>query len=321
MLSARLPLALDLGLVTGPVTLWGAGDDVDPSGLPGPVEVVQTHQPAHGRLVAAGRNVELFPRQAPATLVIALPRERGLARDRIARAVAMDPDLVLVDGQKTDGIDGILKACRARGRVVEVVSKAHGKLFALEGGDFADWTAEPARNADGYLTAPGTFSADGIDPGSALLAAGLPPLSGRVLDLGAGWGYLAERVLTSAAVTECHLVEADHAALACAQVNVTDGRARFHWADATAFDPGQAVDHVVANPPFHRGRKGAPELGRAFLAAAARALQPRGTLWLVANRHLPYERTLDDLFSEVEDRAGTPAYKLTRAARPRRRRR
>jgi 16S rRNA (guanine1207-N2)-methyltransferase len=171
------------------------------------------------------------------------------------------------------------------------------------------------------MTAVGLFSADGADPASVALATALPrQLSGRVADLGAGWGYLSRAVLAHPGVTELHLVEADHTALGLARDALgQDPRARFHWADATTFATVTGLDAVVSNPPFHRGRAADPGLGRAFIAAAARLLAPSGTLYLVANRHLPYEAALSAAFAEVADLVpgtDTPAYKLYRAARP-----
>ena len=47
----------------------------------------------------------------------------------------------------------------------------------------------------------GIFSADHIDPGSALLAEHLPKnLRGRVADLGAGWGFLSRAALETLAI-------------------------------------------------------------------------------------------------------------------------
>jgi 16S rRNA (guanine1207-N2)-methyltransferase len=74
---------------------------------------------------------------------------------------------------------------------------------------------------------------------------------------------------------------------------------------------------VVCNPPFHSARAADPALGAAFIAAAARLLAPRGTLWLVANRHLPYERALDAQFAEVRPLGEEAGYKLVAAGRPR----
>jgi 16S rRNA (guanine1207-N2)-methyltransferase len=47
-------------------------------------------------------------------------------------------------------------------------------------------------------------------------------------------------------------------------------------------------------------------------------LHPGGTLWLVANRHLPYAAVLSECFREVEETGADPGFRLTRAARPRR---
>jgi 16S rRNA (guanine1207-N2)-methyltransferase len=67
------------------------------------------------------------------------------------------------------------------------------------------------------------------------------------------------------------------------------------------------------NPPFHVGRSDAPELGRAFIAAAARALRPGGRLWLVANRHLPYEAALAGAFAFVNVLADAQGFKVITA--------
>jgi 16S rRNA (guanine1207-N2)-methyltransferase len=70
------------------------------------------------------------------------------------------------------------------------------------------------------------------------------------------------------------------------------------------------------NPPFHAGRAADPGLGRAMIEAAARALSPQGQLWLVANRHLPYEAALAELFRQVEEIGGDGGFKLLRAGLP-----
>jgi 16S rRNA (guanine1207-N2)-methyltransferase len=46
-------------------------------------------------------------------------------------------------------------------------------------------------------------------------------------------------------------------------------------------------------------------------------LNPGGQLWLVANRHLPYETTLRERFVKVEEMSGDSAFKVFHAVRPR----
>ena len=46
-------------------------------------------------------------------------------------------------------------------------------------------------------------------------------------------------------------------------------------------------------------------------------LSPSGSLWLVANRHLPYEGALAAAFAEVREIAATPSFRVWQASRPR----
>ena len=328
MRSARIALALDARALvlpeTGEIAVLSpqAGDDL--SALPKDrVRVIQGFWPDHDAFARAGYAMAITVGGPYAAAVVCLPRAKAEARAMIAAAAAavVPGGPVIIDGQKTDGVDGLLRECRARGAVSDPVNKAHGKLFwfAADPVRFADWAAPVGglQVAGGFVTVPGVFSADGIDPGSLALGKALATkLGGRVADFGAGWGYLSAEILKRDGVKELHLIEADHAALAAAQVNITDPRARFHWADVTRFKPVQKFETVVMNPPFHVGRTADPALGAAFIRAAAAMLVPSGVLWMVANRHLPYERVIAEAFREVEDLPAPPGYKLTRASRP-----
>lgn len=303
-------------LPQGPVAVFHPPVDHDLSALPRDnAVVVQGFRPDHDGWAARGYQVAVTAPDAFDSSVIVVPRAKDQARALIAEAAQHGP--VIVDGLKTHGVESLLKELRKRGDVSAPISKAHGKAFAvsLPAGAVDDWKAQP-RCVDGWHTAPGLFSADGPDPGSVALAEALPTkLPGRVADLGAGWGYLARAVLDRAGVSEIALVEAEHTALDAARLNVTDPRATFHWADARHWT-SPALDHVVMNPPFHSGRQADPGLGRAFISAAAKLLKSSGSLWMVANRHLPYETTLTQAFRDVTELPGSGAFKLYRATGP-----
>lgn len=165
-------------------------------------------------------------------------------------------------------------------------------------------------------TQPGIFSWDRLDPGTALLLANLPALKGRGADFGCGLGILSRAVIGSDAVTAMTLVEIDRRAVEMARRNVADPRATIHWADVRA--PGvvpDALDFVVTNPPFHEGGAEDPSLGRAFIARASEVLRPGGTLWLVANAHLPYEAALRAAFRTVTVAAQANGYRVYEARR------
>jgi 16S rRNA (guanine1207-N2)-methyltransferase len=325
MRSSRLDMALETGAFrlpeTGSIGVYGprVGDDLQ--ALPKDrVEVVTGFRPDYDAFALQGYRVRHDGKATYSAAVVCLPRAKAEARAMLAQAASevSEGGVIVVDGQKTDGIDAALKDLRARTPVSDPLSKAHGKLFSFAAsGVLADWASSPRIIAGGLQTLPGVFSADGPDAGSALLAAALPEkLGARVADLGAGWGYLAAAILARPGVRSLDLVEADHAALTCARINITDPRARFFWADARSFRPDHLMDAVVMNPPFHTGRTADLALGMAFLRSARQMLAPSGVLWLVANRTLPYDPLLKTLFRDVQDLGGTATFRLTRASLP-----
>lgn len=325
----RLSIALEdalFSLPAGPIAVFGATQRNELSAFDrAQVHLICGFVPDVAHFTNLGFAVHQAAPQAADLAVVFLPRAKVLAKGMIAAANATGAGMIVVDGQKTDGIDSILKDLRARTTVRAVMSKAHGKLLVVEAApSLGDWALPeaPTEVAPGFVTLPGVFSADGIDPASRVLAAALPAkLGGAVVDLGAGWGYLGAQILTRDGVKSLDMVEADFAALSCARLNVLDPRARFHWADATTWKANARIDTVVMNPPFHVGRAADPDLGRAFISAAAALLAPSGYLWMVANRHLPYETTAAQLFAEVEEVAGDNRFKVIKAARPIRARR
>lgn len=330
-MSLRLSLALETGGCVlpdaGRIAVFAPCAGLDLSVLPKDrVVILQPLRPDHDSYLTAGYTClpGLSALPAPerfAAAVVFVPRAKAEARLLLAEAEAVTEGPVLVDGGKTDGIDSILKALRKLSDISTPISKAHGKIFWFQGGNntLADWAPAASTEVDGFVTAPGVFSADGIDPASALLVKTLPQKLGSVVaDLGAGWGYLSSQILMRDGVKEVHLVEADHVALDCARGNVTDSRAQFHWADARSWKAPTQVNTVVMNPPFHSGRSAEPELGQAFIASAANMLVASGHLWMVANRHLPYETLLGQRFAAVNEVAGDNRFKVLHAQRPRR---
>ena len=190
----------------------------------------------------------------------------------------------------------------------------------------AQWAALDAVRpvVDGrFLSRPGVFAWDRIDPASALLAAHLPgDLAGRAADLGAGYGYLSAELLARCpGIVALDVYEAEARALELARANLAGLAPRVaidcHWHDVTTGLPHR-YDVIVSNPPFHgQGRAERPDLGRRFIAVAAQSLRPGGRLWLVANRHLPYEAALGAHFGSVRTVAQQGGFKVVEAVRAR----
>ncbi len=286
---------------------------------------MQGFRPDVDRLVARGFDVVQSPDGLFDQALVHIGKSRAGNFGHIATALAhLGPGgMLMIDGQKDLGVETILKQMRQRFDIKGVLSKAHGKLIWLRRPDIlpdnvADWALAPVQTPSGYKTAPDGFSAAGPDRGSEILVALCPAPKGCVADFGAGWGYIAAEILAeNPDITHLDLYEAHHGMLDLARQNIPDARAGFYWADITHLQTDERYDMILCNPPFHTGRQADPDLGRAFIAAAARNLKSGGRFIMVANRHLPYEDSLKMHFATGRLLGELDGYKLYEAAKPR----
>lgn len=274
---------------------------------------------------------ETFP-----LVLLLVPRQRDEARAALALALrrTQPGGTMVAAAGNNEGARAHEADLRRLCGTVHSLSKYHGRVFwsepregAIDRALLEQWLEldAPRPIADGrFLSRPGVFAWDRVDTASELLAAHLPAdLSGRGADLGAGYGYLSIEILARCvSVASLDLYEADARALELARTNVSRANAQrpaetkqdFLWHDVTTGLRGR-YDFVVSNPPFHQGRADLPELGRAFIAAAADALQPRGRLWLVANQHLPYEAALRERYASMRCVARERGFKVIEAVK------
>ena len=230
---------------------------------------------------------------------------------------------IVVTGEKKEGIESAIKKLKVIIEPITMISKSHGKIGLFRRPLFLPETVKSWKNdgklqrvASGYTSAAGTFSETAVDKGSRLLAnqfAG--KLYGKVVDLGAGWGYLsAEAIKNNPDINLMTLIDSNLGALNSARVNITSPKAKFLWLDLQHDILNlKNFDHVIMNPPFHIGRKVELGLGLTFLNVAKRILTKGGTLWMVFNKELPYEKTMSILFPNYEFLNRTKNYKVIRA--------
>ncbi len=246
--------------------------------------------------------------------------ERRYAIALALQALAPGAPLTVM-APKTKGGSRLAAELAGFGCAVDESAKRHHRICVCKRPAALAGVAEALAEGAGRLveplglwSQPGVFSWNRIDPGSALLAEGLPALSGRGADLGCGVGVLSLVALASPKISELSLIDIDRRAIEAARRNVVDQRARFFWADARR---GEAelkdLDFIVMNPPFHDGGAEDQSLGKEFIARASKMLRKGGVLWLVANRHLPYEATMKPLFRNVAQKVETGGYKIFEA--------
>jgi len=146
-----------------------------------------------------------------------------------------------------------------------------------------EWTVEVRALGQSlrFTTDAGVFSRDGLDKGTELLLNALSPLTGRVLDLGCGWGAVG--VSLGAKYPELELVMTDINARA-AELSRRNLAANGVRAEVLQGDGFEAVtgrfDAIVTNPPIRAGKAviyGLFERARDFL-------KPGGALYIVIRK-------------------------------------
>ncbi|MCB1538564.1 MAG: class I SAM-dependent methyltransferase [Rhodospirillales bacterium] len=179
----------------------------------------------------------------------------------------------------------------------------------------------------GFWTTPGLFAWDRADPGSRLLLETLPlNIGSAIADLGCGNGYLAMHLARRPELRRLYAIDADARAVECCRRNLaTVAPPTLEWdvrwgdatrpaPDLTGFDAA-GFDAVVTNPPFHTQQDEDRALGQRFCVSAINLLKPGGSVYLVANRHLPYETVLENAGGRITLLADTLGYKVLQATK------
>jgi len=131
-------------------------------------------------------------------------------------------------------------------------------------------------------TDAGVFSSDGLDPGSRLLMESLPELTGRVADLGCGWGAMGVPLALKNPRAEFLLTDVNQRAADLARKNIIRNQAK----NARAFtgDGLKALEGplqaVITNPPIRAGKR----VIYGLFAEARERLGPGGKLYAVIRK-------------------------------------
>lgn len=152
-----------------------------------------------------------------------------------------------------------------------------------------------------FFTDNATFSKEHLDEGSRILLEALPPLGGRVADLGCGWGPIGCFAAAKNPEAELLLLDVNQRAAELARRNILENglkNAAARAGDGSTQLP-EGLSAVLTNPPIRAGKKQMYGL----FAAAERALLPGGRLYVVIrkNQGAPSAQAyLEGLFERVE---------------------
>ena len=158
-----------------------------------------------------------------------------------------------------------------------------------------------------FVTDAGVFSRDGIDPGTRALIEALPPLIGRALDLGCGWGASGVPVAKVNPACQLVLTDINERAAELARENARrSGVKNVQVVTGDGFESVEgAFDAIFTNPPIRAGKQKIYDL----FAEAKDRLNPGGSLFLVIRKQQGAPSALNFLrerfaAAEVIDRSG-----------------
>lgn len=158
-----------------------------------------------------------------------------------------------------------------------------------------------------FMTDAGVFSRGEVDFGTDTLLRALPDgLSGRVLDLGCGWGAVGVSVGKKYPACEVVMSDVNTRALALAARNAAANGVRAQTVESDGLDsvPGR-FDAVLTNPPIRAGKAAIYRL----FAQCAQHLAPGGALYIVIRKQQGAQSAityLRGIFESVEtiDKSG-----------------
>ncbi|MCK5145390.1 methyltransferase [bacterium] len=164
------------------------------------------------------------------------------------------------------------------------------------------------------------FSRGKLDMGTNLLLSNLPETQRqlRTADLGSGNGVVALALARLCPKADVFGIDESYQAVECANQNaIANGleHVKFRVASGIGDMPQNSLDLIVCNPPFHQGQNVGDSLAWDFFTQAKRALDDRGELFIVGNRHLGYHIKLTRLFGECSVVASNAKFVVLRAVK------
>ena len=164
-----------------------------------------------------------------------------------------------------------------------------------------------------FETDAGVFSKGELDEGTRVLLEALPPLHGRALDLGCGWGPVGCCMAARWQHARIALCDVNERAAGLARENLRRNNLSGEVSCGDGLDAVEgAFDLIAVNPPIRAGKA---VIYRLF-AQSAQRLTAGGNLYVVMRRAQgaeSAEKELKTLFSKVETVERGGGYRVFRA--------
>jgi 16S rRNA (guanine1207-N2)-methyltransferase len=132
----------------------------------------------------------------------------------------------------------------------------------------------------------------------------------KVLDVGCGFGIIGLFAATHGAGW-VDFIDSNLLATASTTETLTINRvfnASVYTSDLLEKVSLNSYDLILSNPPFHAGHAIDFQITEALIRQAYQSLNPGGELQIVANRFIPYDRLIQEIFGNISYLAESGKY-------------
>lgn len=269
-------------------------------------------------------------------VIIKIPKSLAMLEDQLYRIrSAVDSETVIIAAGMTkkihmstmslfEKIIGPTKTSLARKKSRLIFSRFDAGITVSDN-PYPD-TFEPGYQLDGVELAisnhAGVFSREKLDIGARLFIDNLPvdERFETIVDLGCGNGVVGLMAAIKNPSSKLIFTDESYMAVESAISNFvnTFGESReaeFLQTDCLHGVPEDSVSLVLCNPPFHQDNAINDDVAWQMFTEAKAALQQKGELWVIGNRHLAYHAKLKHLFGACEVVANNKKFTLIKATR------
>jgi len=149
---------------------------------------------------------------------------------------------------------------------------------------------------------PGVFSYDHLDAGTQMILSTFSVKPGsKVLDVGCGYGLIG-LVASTQGAGWVDFIDNDLLAISsCKETLALNGIMNTNVLAGDLLGPVRSnkYDLILSNPPFHAGHAVDYQIAEAMIRQSYQALHSDGQITIVANRFIPYDRLINDIFGNV----------------------
>jgi 16S RNA G1207 methylase RsmC len=167
------------------------------------------------------------------------------------------------------------------------------------------------------LTDSGVFSSRGLDKGTQILLrhSGEAIASGKILDLGAGWGPISIELAIIRPGAEILAVEINNRAIELLEKNIASASVTNIQSTAISKIAERSIDQIWSNPPIRIGKQNLHNL----LIEAFGKLRYGGKAYLVVQKHLGsdslaswIEKDLGHIVERIDNSKGFRVFRVTK---------